>query len=134
MSHVDAINNMQIPSEEYDWQGKEFLNEGAFGKVYKVKRRDGEKVAVKVLAKSNFPDEESLQLLADEIRVQRELKHEHIAQLYDVMTDPDYCFIVMELCEGSLRDNLDKQGKLPVATSCELFRQLMSGVQFMVSK
>lgn len=52
-------------------------------------------------------------MLIREIETWRQLKHRHIAQLYEVLTSETKIFMVMEYCHGGeLLDYITKNGKM----------------------
>lgn len=67
------------------YQPLEFLGEGGFAKVFKVKRKsDGEIIALKI---SNL-DEKAKKFLIKEMRAWKLLDHPNIVKLYNAYTDP----------------------------------------------
>lgn len=79
----------------------EFLGEGGFAKVFKVKRRsDGKIIALKVLKS----EERTSEILINEVTAWLSLEHENIIKLYGVSKDP-IPHLENELAEGIMIDN-----------------------------
>jgi len=79
----------------------EFLGEGGFAKVFKVKRRsDGKIIALKVLKS----EERTSEILINEVTAWLSLEHENIIKLYGVSKDP-IPHLENELAEGVMINN-----------------------------
>jgi serine/threonine protein kinase len=79
----------------------EFLGEGGFAKVFKVKRRsDGKIIALKVLKS----EEKTSEILINEVTAWLSLEHENIIKLYGVSKDP-IPHLENELAEGVMINN-----------------------------
>lgn len=80
-------------------------------------------VAVKLLLSH---DEESVLRFTREAELTSQLRHQHIIQIYDHATPPNsFPYTVMELVSGgSLRQRIEKIGKLPIKDAVTIFRQI----------
>jgi serine/threonine protein kinase len=78
---------------------------------------NGQDVAIKVMAKPNFPSVKHL--LYKEIEVMNKFNHQNMVRLLEVDCSVN-CYLVMELAEGYLRDQLDKKERMSrqEATTC----------------
>jgi hypothetical protein len=95
----------QLVAERYRIEG--LIGQGATG--YVLRARDelaGVPVAVKLLRSERAAQPALMQLFTRELRVARALNHPHVCRVFDLQTSGDDRFLVMELAEGSLRDEL----------------------------
>jgi len=97
----DAVGPPEIPSEEiiYDKE-RDFLGEGAFGKVYKGKCR-GKDVAIKVPIKQRLTEEE-LKAFRHEVQIMRKIFHPNVVLFLGASTAENNLKIVTELMETDL--------------------------------
>ena len=63
-------------------------------------------VAVKLLRSERAAQPALMQLFTRELRVARALNHAHVCRVFDLQISGEDRFLVMELAEGSLRDDL----------------------------
>jgi serine/threonine protein kinase len=91
------------------------LGAGGMGEVYRARdTRLDRIVAIKVLLSRLSSDPDLKQRLGREARAISSLNHPHICALYDIGTQEDIDFLVMEYLEGqTLADRLQK-GALPI--------------------
>ncbi|HET9532013.1 MAG TPA: serine/threonine-protein kinase, partial [Blastocatellia bacterium] len=109
------------------------LGQGGMGAVYSARRiHIGDEVAVKVLHRSFVKDAQALERFRREARAAAMLRHPNVVVIHDygeTGSSEAPAFIVMEMVAGySLRDLLDKQGKLPVERAASLMRAVCAGV------
>eukprot|EP00759_Apiculatamorpha_spiralis_P002834 PhF_6_TR11247/c0_g1_i2/m.18140 len=104
-----------------DWndvfqEDKTFINEGAYGKVYKTKLRDPKifvgDVAVKCIKKTNLVTLKQWRAVVREIEVHRRIAHPTSIQMIDVFHDDNNLYLVLEYARGGdLFDWVVKQNK-----------------------
>lgn len=101
------------------------LGHGGMGVVWLARdTRHERRVALKFIAIEPPSEAGSLRFL-DEIRTAARLNHPHILPVHDSGTDRIGPFYVMPYVAGeSLRDRIDRLGRLPVAESLGIARQL----------
>lgn len=93
------------------------LGDGAYSKVYKVKRiADGQMYALKIVALKNLSDKEKDNAI-NEVRILASIKHPNIIQYKEAFMDKgsESLCIVMELVDmgdlyGQILKNLKRQG------------------------
>ena len=110
------------------------LGEGAFAKVKVATQiNTKEKTAIKILDKSRLlEDENDILRFKKEISILKKLRHKNIIQLYEVMESKKSLYIVMEYCEGGeLFDYIVKKKQLPELEACQLFQQIINGVEYL---
>ena len=121
---------MSISATKYEKLEK--VGEGAYGIVYKAKdRQTGELVALKRIRLD--ADEEGVPCTAiREISLLKELRHDNIVRLVDVVHSERKLTLVFEYLEQDLKKFMDMNagGGLDAATVQHFLRQLLQGVDY----
>lgn len=114
-----------------DYELEELIGTGAFALVYRLRRRrDGHRLAVKVVEKAPLAARALLPQLYREIMHLREhAETPHVVQLREVVETRDYFFLCFELCARSLEEHVDDEGPLEEDEAFEWFRQALIGVR-----
>ncbi|OZJ03112.1 Cyclin-dependent kinase 5 [Bifiguratus adelaidae] len=113
------------------YQKIEKLGEGTYGIVYKAQNRDtNEVVALKRIRLDN--EEEGVPCTAiREISLLKELKHNNILRLYDVLHTEKKLTLVFEYLDSDLKKFLDMYGgDIDPITIKQLMYQLLQGLAF----
>lgn len=73
------------------------IGEGTFNKV-RIARHlyTNEQVAVKMIEKSSVKSESDQMRLKKELNILRKVRHPHIIQLYEILEDKSYYYLVTE--------------------------------------
>lgn len=110
---------------------QERIGEGGMAVVYRAQdQRLRREVAVKVLREPYASDPEFVRRFRQEAHAAASLSHPHVAAVYDVGSDGDVDYIVMELLPGrTLRDVLREQGPLPLERAVEIAIQVARALQ-----
>ncbi|KAF9155247.1 Cyclin-dependent kinase 3 [Linnemannia schmuckeri] len=117
------------------YQKLEKIGEGTYGVVYKATHRPtGRVVAMKKIRLEN-EDEGVPSTAIREISLLKELKHNHVVQLLDVVHEESKLFLVFEFLELDLKKYMDTHTKaqntgLPLQQVKEYLHQLIQGVEF----
>ncbi|KAL4991607.1 kinase-like domain-containing protein [Aspergillus falconensis] len=124
-----TMDKSQQPSS---FQQLEKLGEGTYATVFKGRNRQtGELVALKEI---HLDSEEGTPSTAiREISLMKELKHESIVSLYDVIHTENKLMLVFEYMDKDLKKYMDTRGdrgQLDQATIKSFMHQLMSGIAF----
>lgn len=110
----------------------EKLGEGTYGVVYKAQNRDsGEIVALKRIRLDS--EEEGVPCTAiREISLLKELKHQNIVRLHDVLHTERKLTLVFEYCDEDLKKFMDKHNGVQIDPMIvkSFMHQLMRGVYF----
>ncbi|KKK15958.1 cdk5 [Aspergillus rambellii] len=114
------------------FQQLEKLGEGTYATVFKGRNRQtGELVALKEI---HLDSEEGTPSTAiREISLMKELKHESIVSLYDVIHTENKLMLVFEYMDKDLKKYMDTRGdrgQLDQATIKSFMHQLMNGIAF----
>jgi eukaryotic-like serine/threonine-protein kinase len=102
------------------------LGSGGMGYVISARHVElGEMVALKFLRPEALPHPELVERFAREARAAAKIRSEHIANVFDVGTQPDGTpYIVMEYLAGKdLADHLHQEGPLPIDVAVEYIMQ-----------
>ncbi len=106
------------------------LGQGAMGVVFKAyDQKLDEVVAIKMI-KPDRVDEQSLERLKSELKLARRITHSNVLRTYDFGEAGDAAYLSMEYVSGmTLRELLDRRGKLPYGAALRIARQLCAGLQ-----
>ncbi|XP_017104527.2 serine/threonine-protein kinase stk11 [Drosophila bipectinata] len=115
------------------------LGEGSYGKVKEAMNSENlVRLAVKILTKRKLrriPNGE--QNVTREIHLLKQLKHENIVELVDVLYNEEKqkMYLVMEYCVGGLQEMVDYQAdkKMPLFQAHGYFHQLVDGLEYLHS-
>lgn len=107
------------------------LGHGAMGYVYLARDlKHGRHVAVKVLAPETSRELDAERFLA-EVHTAAGLTHPHILMVHDSGEEDGRLYYVMPRVEGeSLRDLLDRRGRLPLAEAADIAHQVTEGLAY----
>lgn len=106
MAATDSYYNgfcKYVSSEEIIklYETGKILGKGGFGRVLKATHLStGKEVAVKIIGKNILSTASRRNNLVREVNVLRQLKHDHILELHEVLLDEENVRIFTELCEG----------------------------------
>jgi 5'-AMP-activated protein kinase, catalytic alpha subunit len=74
---------------------------GTFGKVKQGTHIvTGDKVAIKILEKDKIKDQSDIDRINREITILKKVRHPHVVQLYEMIENNDYLYLIMEYCSG----------------------------------
>uniref|UniRef100_A0AAX7UVZ5 non-specific serine/threonine protein kinase n=1 Tax=Astatotilapia calliptera TaxID=8154 RepID=A0AAX7UVZ5_ASTCA len=120
---------------KFEFSRKDLIGHGAFAVVFKGRhkeKRDWE-VAVKCINKKNLGKSQCL--LAKEIKILKELKHENIVRLLDYQETGGCVYLVMEYCNGGdLAEYLHSKGTLSEDTIHVFLQQISRAMKVLHSK
>lgn len=131
---------MVAPSVPVGYEQLAILGNGAFGKVYKVKRQsDGVVMALKIIDLSTLSSN-AQEVLRNETELFSLLEHRNLVKCYDTFQNvaSGEQYIAMELCEKSLKDLIlecrRSQKNLPEKTIWLYTAQILQGVSYLHSR
>jgi serine/threonine-protein kinase len=119
----------RVIAERYRIVG--LLGEGGMGAVYVADHlRIGRKVAIKRLHPELANDEKAVQRFQREARAAGATGHEHIVEILDLGYAEDGApYLVMEYLRGlSLKQTLEREGKLPMQRACRIVGQVLAAL------
>ena len=111
----------------------ERLGQGTFGVVVLGTHQiTGEKVAVKILDKEKILQETDKFRLEREIKILKNMRHNNIVQLYNVIETSQYLYLVMENIDGKeLFDYIIHKRRLSELEACKFYQQLISCIEYL---
>jgi serine/threonine protein kinase len=114
MAISHTLSHVEIMEDRYEIRGK--IGQGGLGAVYRgYDTRMNREVAIKRISVTNEDpalQEESTRQLIKEAGALASLQHPHIVTVYDVGTDEDGPYVVMELISGKTLDELIERAPL----------------------
>lgn len=116
---------------EYDL--KEVLGEGGFGKVYlAVDRVSGEKVAIKFMDVTHYLSHASqIEEIYREADALQKLDHNNIIHLYKAFVQKKEVILIMEFAGGGeLLERVEKKGSLWELDARDIFRQIANAISY----
>jgi serine/threonine-protein kinase len=110
----------------------EKLGEGAMGAVYVAEHvRIGRRDAIKLLRGELSQDSEAIARFSRGARIVSAIRHPNVCSIYDFGdTDDGYQFLAMEyVAGGTLREMLEREGRLPIERAVRIARQTAGALQ-----
>ena len=123
-------------SKVYDvYEKLQFLGEGSFGSVYKVKRKNsGQREIIRALKEISKEkmclNEENSEEIRNEISVLKSLDHPNIMKIYEFYEDKENMYLITEFCGGDAANIQDKYGLLPEFLVKYIMYQVFMAVAF----
>lgn len=133
-SEARLADRLKLPEPEDVIAGKYrvdcALGSGGMGAVYQVTHRvTGKRFAMKWLLPQASAHGDAAQRFIREAQVAGRFEHPHVVEVYDVGSESDSFYMVMELLEGeSLAERVDRTGPLSIPEACTLLIPCMRGV------
>jgi eukaryotic-like serine/threonine-protein kinase len=120
------------PGAELDgFKIKEVIGRGAFSDVYLVEDPRGREVVLKLPHDTIIGDTQTFDRFRREMAIAKKLDHPGIQHSYDLGAHRSRPYLVMEYVEGeTLRDLLNREGKLPVTKAIDFAEQLADAMAY----
>ncbi len=117
-----------MSQNRYEVLGK--IADGGLGSVYKAYDRNLRREVALKRVRAETPEQAELQAgqLMDEARNLSTLQHPHIVTIYDVGSDEEGAYIIMELLKGETLENIIERGALNEYDFRELVTQSLEGL------
>ena len=108
----------------------ELIGSGGMANVYKARcHRLNRLVAIKKLKSDLADNADFRRRFHDESQAVAQLSHANIVSVYDVSTNPDREYIVMELIDGiTLKQYMERRGRMDWRESLHFITQIMRGL------
>lgn len=118
----------KLSNGRYEIQEK--VGSGGMADVYRgFDTQEGRTVAIKVLKPEYSNDPQYLRRLRLEAQAMVQLKNEHIVSLYDMGSEGDTHYLVLEYISGrTLRELMDDKGKLPARQAVSIACDVLDGL------
>ena len=109
---------------------RELIGTGGMANVYKARcHRLNRLVAIKILKSDLADNADFRRRFHDESQAVAQLSHANIVSVYDVSTNPDREYIVMELIDGiTLKQYMERRGRMDWRESLHFITQIMRGL------
>ena len=116
--------------KSYDFE--DLLGQGGYGVVYRARQEAVlREVAIKIILPKYANQPDFIRRFESEAQVVARLEHPHIVPLYDYWREPDStCLVMRYLRGGSLRDLIERQGKLEMDVAAKILDQIGSALTF----
>ena len=90
-----------------------------------------EKVAIKIMKKSQIINQDDLIRIDREIQMLKSLNHENVIKIYNIFEDLKRFYIIMEYCEnGELFNRIVEKNRLTEDESAIFYYQLINGLEY----
>ena len=108
----------------------ELIGSGGMANVYKARcHRLNRLVAIKILKSDLADNADFRRRFHDESQAVAQLSHANIVSVYDVSTNPDREYIVMELIDGiTLKQYMERRGRMDWRESLHFITHIMRGL------
>merc|ERR1719375_2371565 len=110
------------------------LGEGSFAVVRRIReKRSGRILALKVMEKHPLLIRNMVQQVHREVKLQSQMKHQHILQLFDFLEDDTHIYMLLEFAgKGGLVELMQWHPgrRLPEVTAGWVFGQVVEGVSY----
>ncbi|CAD8204215.1 unnamed protein product [Paramecium pentaurelia] len=111
--------------EKYQYNTSNVLGDGSYGTVYKgINTITQQIVAIKVIPKTKVYDPEALSF---ELRLLTKLKGENIVRLHETLATQNNYYQIIDLCDGDLKQLLEKQQTLQQDEAIKMMLDLLRG-------
>jgi serine/threonine protein kinase len=128
-------------STKNDYQKIEKLGSGAYGTVYKALMKKNQKIVAIKHIKINLDSEGIPSSALREISILRNLRHENIEKILDIITTEKKLYMVLEFMEFDLQNFFEKLSQEPKITNYSheelikiILKQILKGVEYLHSK
>ena len=128
-------------STKNDYQKIEKLGSGAYGTVYKALMKKNQKIVAIKQIKINLDSEGIPSSALREISILRNLRHENIEKILDIITTEKKLYMVLEFMEFDLQNFFEKLSQEPKITNYSheelikiILKQILKGVEYLHSK
>lgn len=136
LGNLDANSLLSMESiGRFEFSRKDLIGHGAFAVVFRGrhKQKRNWEVAIKCINKKNLAKSQSL--LGKEIKILKELKHDHIVRLLDYQEIGGSVYLVMEYCNGGdLAEYLHSKGTLSEDTIRIFLQQIVQAMKSLQSR
>ena len=130
---VPKVPPQKIPDSIGPYKIKGQIGEGAFSVVklaYHPLKTSY--YACKIIQKQLLYKGDLLPRFESEIRVQQQLHHPSIVEIYDLLSDENFFYVVMEFCQGGeLFQYIIDRGRVPEDQSKSFLHQLLESIKYL---
>lgn len=111
------------------------IGKGNFARVMLARHLPtNSEVGIKIIDKTKL-NTKSLKMLFREVSIMKLLNHPNIVKLFEVIETEKTLYLVMEyITKGEVREFIVKKGRMKENVARQMFRQIVSAVQYLHSK
>lgn len=118
--------------DKYQFNLRRLLGQGSYASVYFGKViNSSQEVAVKVIDKRIFTSSYNLRSIQSEIDIMKKMRHASIVQLHDVYQTANNMYIITELCDYDLLQELKKERRLDEQMAVAYLKDIVCGVKYL---
>jgi serine/threonine protein kinase len=109
------------------------LGSGGFAEVkLAFNKQEAKYYACKIVAKSQFCNPRRLQAFESEIYITQQLRHQGLIEIFDLLQDSSFYYVILELCpNGDLFDYIKSQKSLTEPEARLMFKRILGSLEFM---
>ena len=126
----------ECTKEDFYSEENEAIGKGGFGRVWKVRHKDSDKVyVIKVMGKQNIINQKMTEQINREIEIMYKINHPHIIKLINHFEDDENLYLIMELgAKGQLFSLLNKfRHGFDQIRAAQYMREIISAVKYLHS-
>jgi aurora kinase len=119
---------------EHGYTLVDYIGSGDFTRVYTVRdiRYRSDIFCAKIFEVTNQETDDRAAIYRSELATLKSLSHPNIVSIYGHFASSNYYYLILEYCEnGSLKDFLEKHGRLHGANLQIFIRQILSAVAYL---
>jgi 5'-AMP-activated protein kinase, catalytic alpha subunit len=91
-----------------------------------------EQVAVKMIEKASIKSEADQERLSKELKILRKARHPNIIQLYEILEDGHYYYLVTEFASrGEMFEHIVRNEKLTEFEASKFIQQLLNAIEYL---
>uniref|UniRef100_A0A0P6FFW9 Ankyrin n=1 Tax=Daphnia magna TaxID=35525 RepID=A0A0P6FFW9_9CRUS len=135
--HITTNLKMSKDNKNQSVEILEILGNGTYGQVFKCNYTDESGKTYLAACKICSPNPDAVDVFDREVETLRQLNHLFVVKYLDLVENQSKKYIVMELCEGSLKDYVEgKLERIPIDSLDDkiLISQVALGVAYIHSK
>jgi predicted Ser/Thr protein kinase len=126
------VSDAYLPLKFGNYLIEELVGQGGMGVVYRARHTYLDRLAaLKIIHDFLVRDPLARERFLREAQVAAQLKHEHIAQVYDFGEDEGHYYLAMEYIAGQGLDQLLHAGPLPLPRALVLLDQVASALDYL---
>jgi serine/threonine kinase 33 len=130
INHI-SLDDEKLVCEQYEFGEK--LGKGSFGVVWCVTHRPSQlKYACKTISKDKVQGQRIMKLIDREVKILKDVRHQHIIELKEVLETTQRIYLILELCEGGeLSKLLQEHGSFTETETKVIMEQLARAISYL---
>ena len=126
------IHHISRDGNRTDYEVREKIGAGGFATVYSALELPSLRpVAIKCTSKKKFANPKVKKKLVIEIEIHKQLKHPNVVEFRGVIQDPNYVYILLELCPGgNVLEALKRAPPFDERKTVDIVRQVLNALVY----